>query len=202
LLVSTQGKTLKPTTINRALMRAASNWIRVQVYSIVAEREASAKEVAEQLGIRDVSNVRYHLNVLRELRLVEVARTRRRGGAIENFYRSVERPLVSEEEWKEFPPKERENFTTLAVQLINIDVARSISKGLFDQRDDRHLTRTPFHVDQEGWRELVQIHLDAFYRSLRVQARSDERRSRSAEGAVLVYSTQMLFEGDMELSEK
>jgi len=200
--VNTQGKTLKPATINRALMKAASNWIRVQVYSIVAERVASAKELAEQLGIQDVSNVRYHLNVLKELGLVEVAKTRRRGGAIENFYRSVERPLVSEEEWKEFSPKERENFTKLAVQLINIDVARSMSNGAFDRRDDRHLTRTPFQVDQEGWRELVQIHLDAFYRSLEVQARSDERRSRSSERAVLVYSAQMLFEGGFEPSEK
>src|SRR3954469_22716324 len=154
-LVNTQGKTLKPATINRALMKAASNWIRVQVYSIVAERVASAKELAEQLGIQDVSNVRYHLNVLKELGLIEVAKTRRRGGAIENFYRSVERPLVSEGVWKEFPPKERENFTKLAVQLINIDIARSISNGTFDRRDDRHLTRTPFQVDREGWHELV-----------------------------------------------
>jgi DNA-binding transcriptional ArsR family regulator len=192
--VSTPRQSFKATRISKALMRAASSPTRVQAYSIVAERIASPKEIAEQLGISDVSNVSYHLRELARLELVEIVETKKRRGATEHFYRSQHRPLVSEAEWKEFSPKERENFTTWAIQLILIDVARSMTTGVFDQRDDRHLTRTPLQVDEQGWEELVQIHLDAFYRTLEVQARSDQRRSGSREPSFLVYSTLMLFE--------
>jgi DNA-binding transcriptional ArsR family regulator len=181
--------------VPKALMQAAANPIRVHAFSIVAERAASPKEIADHLGLRDISQVDYHLGVLEELRLVELVDTRKRRGATEHFYRSVQRPLVSEEEWREFSKEERENCTTLAVQLILMDIAQSFDAGILDQRDDRHLTRTPFQVDEEGWRELVQIHLDAFYRSLDVQARSDERRSLSGDPALKVFSVQMLFEG-------
>jgi DNA-binding transcriptional ArsR family regulator len=179
----------------KALMRAAANPVRVQAFSIIAERVASPKEIAQQLGIRDVSQVNYHVEILRNLGLIELVGTKKNRGATEHFYRSVQRPLVSEEEWREFSSEERENFTTLAVQLVLMDIARSIQAGILDQRVDRHLTRTPFQVDQEGWRELVQIHLEAFHRSMEVQARSDERRRRSRDPAMLVYSVQMLFEG-------
>lgn len=190
----TKWQTLKPTEVSKALMKAASHPIRVQAYSVLAERVASPKEVAELIN-EDVSNVSYHIRELAKLKLVELVDTRQRRGATEHFYRSVQRPLVTEVEWKDFSPQERENFTTWAVQLILIDVARSMSVGLFDQRNDRHLTRTPFKVDEEGWRELVAIHLEAFYRSLDVQARSDERRAKSGEPALTIHSALVLFEG-------
>jgi DNA-binding transcriptional ArsR family regulator len=192
--MSTRLESYKGAEITKALLRAASSPIRVQAYSIVAEGMASPKEIAEQLGISDISNVSYHLRELAKLGLIAVARTEKRRGATEHFYRSLQRPLVEESEWREFSVKERENFTTWAVQLILMDVAQSLTVGAFDERDDRHLTRTPLQVDEEGWRELVQIHLEAFSRSLDVQARSDERRSQSGEQSFPVYSTLMLFE--------
>jgi DNA-binding transcriptional ArsR family regulator len=184
-----------PGKVPKALMRAAGHPVRVQAFSIVAERVASPTEIADQLGLQDVSQVNYHLGVLKDLNLVELVRTKKRRGATEHFYRSVQRPLVSEEEWRQFSGQERENFTTLALQLILLDIARALNAGIFDERDDRHLTRTPFEVDEEGWEELVQVHLEAFYRSLEIQARSDERRRTSGETAFAVYSVQMLFEG-------
>ncbi len=190
----TEWQTLKPTEVSKALMKAASHPIRVQAYSILAEQVASPKEVAELID-EDVSNVSYHIRELAKIGLIELVSTKQRRGATEHFYRSVQRPLVTEDEWREFSPQERENFTTWAVQLILIDVARSMSVGLLDERADRHLTRTPFRVDEEGWKELVEIHLEAFYRTMEVQARSDERRARSGESGMAVYSTFMLFEG-------
>jgi DNA-binding transcriptional ArsR family regulator len=196
----TEWQTLKPTEVSKSLMKAASHPIRVQAYSILAERVASPKEVAYLIK-EDVSNVSYHIRELVKLRLIEPVTTRPRRGATEHFYRSVQRPLVTETEWREFSPEQRENFTTWAIQLILIDVARSMSMGLFDERPDRHLTRTPFQVDEKGWRELVGIHLDAFTRSLEVQARSDERRAQSGEPALAIHSAMLLFEGSGAVAE-
>jgi DNA-binding transcriptional ArsR family regulator len=182
------------SNVTKSLSKAAADPIRVHAFSMVAEGAASSTEIADRLGLRDVSQVSYHLKVLRDLGLIELAGTKKRRGATELFYRSVQRPLVSEADWERFSPQERQNFTVLALQLVSMDIARSLASGTFDQRTDRHLTRTPLQLDQQGWRELVQIHLDAFYRSLEVQARSDQRRSRSGESATIFYSVQMLFE--------
>jgi DNA-binding transcriptional ArsR family regulator len=191
--VTARWPTLKPTQITKALMGAASHPVRVQAFSVVAERVASPKQVADQIE-EDLSNVSYHMRELAKLDLIEIVDTKQRRGATEHFYRSVQRPLVTEEEWKKLPDHERENWTTRAIQLILIDIARSMSLGAFDSRIDRHLTRTPFQVDEEGWQELVAIHLDAFNRALEVQARSDERRLESRKPAFRVFSSLMLFE--------
>ena len=191
--MTAQWQTLKPAQITKALLGAASHPVRVQAYSVVAERMASPKEVAAEIE-EDLSNVSYHMRELAKLDLIEVVDTKQRRGATEHFYRSVQRPLVTEEEWGCLPIHERENWTTRAIQLVLIDIARSMSVGAFDNRVDRHLTRTPFQVDEQGWEELVQIHLDSFYRALEVQARSDERRSKSREPAFKAFSTLMLFE--------
>ena len=84
--MSTRLESYKGAEITKALLRAASSPIRVQAYSIVAEGMASPKEIAEQLGISDISNVSYHLRELAKLGLIAVARTEKRRGATEHFY--------------------------------------------------------------------------------------------------------------------
>jgi hypothetical protein len=47
-----------------------------------------------------LEHVGYHVRVLRELGCIELVRTARRRGAIEHFYRAVERPYLTDREWK------------------------------------------------------------------------------------------------------
>jgi hypothetical protein len=58
------------------------------------------------------------------------------------------------------------------------DATQALAAGTFDARGDRHLSRTPMLVDEEGWRELVEIHATALKATLEVQAASAERMSK------------------------
>lgn len=184
----------KAISLNEKLVRAVSHPVRVKAFVIMAERPpASSKQIAEELG-EDLSNVGYHVRELARLEMIELVDTKQRRGAVEKFYRAIERPLVTEADWETMHPAERAAFSTYVVQLVMMDISRSIDAGRFDLRTDRHLSRAPLLVDAEGWRELAEIHADALYRTLDVQARAAGRMAEGGEEGFHVYSTSMLFE--------
>jgi len=68
-------------------MHALSKEARLRILSILAERVASPKEMAEELG-EGLSQVSYHVSVLRECKLIELVGKEPRRGAVEHFYRA------------------------------------------------------------------------------------------------------------------
>jgi hypothetical protein len=55
-------------------------------------------------------------------------------------------------------------------------------------------------VDEQGWRELIEIHEKAFRASLETQARSAERMRKSGEAGIEGRSVQALFEPERKPS--
>ena len=41
------------------------------------------------------------------------------------------------------------------LELILYDAVAAMEDGLFDERDDRHMSRTPLILDEAGWEELL-----------------------------------------------
>jgi len=77
-----------PPPVNCGHMQALSNEDRVKVFAVLCERVASPKQIAEQLG-EGLSQVSYHVSVLRECGLIELDHTVPRRGAVEHFYRAA-----------------------------------------------------------------------------------------------------------------
>jgi DNA-binding transcriptional ArsR family regulator len=77
-----------PPPLNCRHMQALSNEDRVKVFAVLCERVASPKQIAEQLG-EGLSQVSYHVSVLRECGLIELDHTVPRRGALEHFYRAA-----------------------------------------------------------------------------------------------------------------
>jgi DNA-binding transcriptional ArsR family regulator len=183
----------KALSINEKLVRAASHPIRVAAFSMMAERSTSPAEVAKAID-EEVSNVGYHVRQLEKLEMIELVDTKQRRGATEHFYRAIERPLVTADEWARFDQDERAGFSTYIVQAAMMDIARALAAGTFDRRDDRHLSRTPMILDQQGWEDAVQLHADTLYRSLEIQAEATARMAGTEEERLHVYSQIYLFE--------
>ena len=55
--------------------------------------------------------------------------------------------------------EERGEISDFTWDLIEKEVKGSIEEGLFDQRLDRVLARTPVVLDEDGWRELSELHI-------------------------------------------
>jgi DNA-binding transcriptional ArsR family regulator len=152
--------------------------LRVQSLTLLTERVASPKELARQLGV-GVTKLSYHIRELEKVGLIELVDEKKRRGAVEHFYRATIRPMLDNEESEKLSLEERQAFSACIVQRTIWDVARAFDAGTIDERVDRHLTRAPLLVDEEGWRELVEIHAEALQATLDAQAASAERIAQS-----------------------
>ena len=152
--------------------------LRAHVLAILNERVSSPNQMAEELG-EPLGNVSYHVKALLELQCIELVSTTPRRGAVEHFYRAIERPYFSERDWNRLPRSLRRAISDVGLQLIWDDVADAIDGGTFEARTDRHLSRYPLVLDERGWEELGELLTGLFEQTVRDRVR--ERRAPGGE---------------------
>jgi DNA-binding transcriptional ArsR family regulator len=73
--------------IDQRLVKAVSHPLRVEVLeAIIGRGEVSPTQIATNLE-QELGKVSYHVNVLKDCEVIELARTRQRRGALEHFFR-------------------------------------------------------------------------------------------------------------------
>jgi DNA-binding transcriptional ArsR family regulator len=180
-------------TMETTLAAIVAHPTRARCFVILAERTASPVEIAQEIG-KDVGHVGYHVRKLQQLNLIELVNERPVRGAVEHFYRAIERPVITEDEFVEQSIDEREAFTRYTLQLLVTDIARAMDEHTFDKRQNRVLVRMPMVVDADGFQELSDMHTEVFERTMDIQARSAERLTKSDEDSIPTISTSMFFE--------
>lgn len=166
---------------------------RARAFTILNDRTASPVEIAQEIG-KDVGHVGYHVRKLLQLDLIELVDERPVRGAVEHFYRAVERAMVTEEEFAALSIPEREGFNRYGMQLLVADVARSMDQEVFAARTNHIIVRTPMVVDEEGFQEMSELHTEMMDRTLEVQARSAERMAGSGKDGISTISASLFFE--------
>ncbi|MFL5827948.1 MAG: ArsR/SmtB family transcription factor [Thermoleophilaceae bacterium] len=160
--------------IDQRLVKALAHPLRVRLLAILNERVASPNELAQEVGA-DLGVVSYHVRTLNKLKAVELVRTEPRRGAVEHYYRATRRPFFAGRDWTDLPESVRRSISAETLGLMWDDVEKSTSNGAFDSREDRHLSRTPLVLDDQGWDELGQLLADLLHRALDIQAESASR---------------------------
>lgn len=168
-----------------SLVAVVSHPLRAKCLVILAEKTASPKELAEALNEPDVSNVAYHVKVLRDLGKIELVDTAQRRGATEHFYRAVERPFLSAEEHEELSADERQDWLESIFQDIVIDAETAITAETIAKRPEMCLNRYPTQVDEQGFRELSKLLEEAQSRAFDIQAASNERVSKDPDAQTI-----------------
>jgi DNA-binding transcriptional ArsR family regulator len=174
------------------LVKGLGHPVRTECLTILAERTASPRELSELLN-HDLSNVSYHVRVLVELGLAELVAEESVRGAVAHFYRAVERPLVSATEWEEMPLAVREAMSANGLEVLFKNVSTAIEEGTFDDRPDRHLTRTPLLLDSEGFARLSGLMDELLEAVLTEQAAAAERMNESGERPIHSVAATALF---------
>src|SRR5215203_4374442 len=82
--------------------RALANPLRARLLFEYQREAISPSRLASRLG-KPLNLVSYHTKVLVELGCIALARTQRRRGAIEHFYRAVALPLLEDDAWEQLP---------------------------------------------------------------------------------------------------
>jgi DNA-binding transcriptional ArsR family regulator len=181
------------TSMETTLAAIVAHPTRARSFLILAERTASPAEIAKEIG-KDVGHVGYHVRKLQQLDLIELVDEKPVRGAVEHFYRAIERPVVTEEEFVGQSIDEREVFTRAVLQLHVADVARAMDEHTFDARANRVMVRMPMLVDEEGFQELADLHTEMYDKVLEVQAKSAGRMTGSQEEGIPTVSSSMFFE--------
>jgi DNA-binding transcriptional ArsR family regulator len=174
------------------LVKGLSHPVRTECLTVLSDQVASPREISEIIE-EDLSNVSYHVRVLSELGLIELVGEEPVRGAVAHYYKAVERPLVSEEEWEELPPAVRAAFSAHSWDVLIKDVTKAIEKGTFDNRSDRHLTRTPLLLDSEGFSRLSKAMDELLEQVFEEQAASAARLNKSGERPIHAVAGTVLF---------
>ena len=158
----------------KAMGAVVSHPIKARCLTILADRVASATEIAREIG-GDVTGVSYHVRTLKDLGLVEEVGQRPARGATEHFYKAVIRPCISDEEEAGLTIHDRSVFTELILSVFAANATTALDAGTFVERADHHATRVPVRVDEQGWSDMGAAYMELFERVFEIQAESAER---------------------------
>jgi len=148
--------------------------LRAKIWTVLAEDVASPNELSRKFG-EEIPDVAYHVKVLRENGVIELAMTRQVRGAVEHFYRAIQRPLSDEVDTATRSVENRNAFADHILRTFFADAVLSLGDGVFGERPDHCVARVPLLADEEGWRELALMYDEVIHRTLEIQAESASR---------------------------
>jgi DNA-binding transcriptional ArsR family regulator len=195
--LATKTKTKKKGSnsgVDQRLVKALAHPLRVEILIILNERMASPNELSKELE-EGLSQVSYHVKVLKDFECIEMVKTEPRRGAVEHYYRATARAFLSDREWQKLPESIKPGMSAAVMKMLISDVIEAMNGGTFDSRDDRHMSWTPGVVDEQGWTESVDLINETLDRAIAIHTASAKRLAKSGEEGIPATTVLMNFEG-------
>jgi DNA-binding transcriptional ArsR family regulator len=165
--------------VDQRLVKALAHELRVAILATLNERMASPNELAKELG-EGLSQVSYHVKVLKDYNCIELVKTEPRRGAVEHYYRATSRAYLSDREWQELPDSVKPGLSADLLQMIVDDAVAALEESTFDDRETRHMSWTPMRLDEEGWGEVTEVLNDTLEKIFDIQGTSAKRLAKSS----------------------
>ncbi|MGC1165887.1 MAG: winged helix-turn-helix domain-containing protein [Solirubrobacterales bacterium] len=185
-------KIKKKEGVEQIVAKAFAHPLRVQILIILNERVASPNLLSQELD-QSLNLVAYHVRVLEKYDCIELVDTKQRRGATEHFYRATRRQFLSDAEWARMPEALRPGLSGAMLKAVFDDIEEAVSKGTFDELEDRHLSRVPMVVDKQGWGDVTTLLLGTLDRLLEIQAEASERIANGDEPGMLTKVEMLHF---------
>jgi DNA-binding transcriptional ArsR family regulator len=185
-------QTLRGDGVDRRLVKVLAHPLRTRILQVLSARVASPNQIAQELDA-PLGNVSYHTRILLEHGCIELVDTQPRRGAIEHFYRGIERPWLDEAAWAELPPAMRSQLAGQTLSDLLADARAAGDAGSFE-RTSAHITRTRLDLDERGWDELTALMDATLEEAMKIQAESSNRRAESGAESVHAELGLLFFE--------
>lgn len=194
------------TFIDRRLIEALGHPVREHILAVLNERIASASEIGEELGA-DVSSFYHHVEELEKLGFIERVKMEQRRGWREHFFRAKRTVFFSDEDWRQLPRTVKDDQAASNLQLLFGDVVAAVEEETFNARDDRHVSWTPGFVDEQGWKEALDLMNTTMENLCSIREAAALRLSESGERGLPATLAMLAFEtpspaGDSAASER
>ncbi len=196
-----KGRAKSKRGVNQALVKSLAHELRAEILAILNERMASPNELAKELN-EGLSQVSYHVKVLKDYEVIRLVKTEPRRGAVEHYYRATSRAYLTDRDWHELPKSAREAMSADLFQMILDDAVASLEEEVFDERENRHMSWTPMVVDEQGWKEINGL-LDATLKQvLKAQAASVKRLAKSKQEGINMSVAMLGYEVPEKAAKK
>jgi DNA-binding transcriptional ArsR family regulator len=169
----------KRQEVNQRFIKALAHELRVEILGILTERMASPNELAKALD-EGLSQVSYHVKVLKDYELITLINTEPRRGAVEHYYRATASTLLPAKEWRGIDGGLR--------TAIGAGLASELFDGLADAVEANKLTDAATHIgrtllvlDAEGWENVI-ASAERFTKEVEKEQRESAARVAEANG--------------------
>jgi DNA-binding transcriptional ArsR family regulator len=189
----TKTKTKTKSGVDQRLVKALAHPLRVEILTILNERMASPNELSKELD-EGLSQVSYHVKVLKDFECIEMVKTEPRRGAVEHYYKATARAFLGDADWKKLPESVKPGMSAAFVGALIDEVVTALNAGTFDAREDRHTSWTPGVVDQQGWDESVDLVNETLDQAIEIHAASAKRLAKSGEEGIPTTLALLHFE--------
>jgi len=78
----------------------------------------------------------------------------------------------------------------------------ALEAGTFNSREDRHFSRTPLILDEQGWKDVAALLAETLDRVLEIQVENSSRLAKSDENGIVAKVDILHFESPVFDSEK
>jgi DNA-binding transcriptional ArsR family regulator len=181
-------------SVDQRLMKALGHPLRIGILTVLNDRIASPNELSKILE-EGLSQVSYHVKVLKDYDMIEMVKTEPRRGAVEHYYKATSEVFLSSGQLKLMPKSaQRKAFGGVLVELGE-DMNTSLETGTFDKRPNWVVARDPRMMDSQG-REEAEIEAAKFlaaYKEIGVRASKRLRNGESdpvpTTAAVLIFGS-------------
>lgn len=171
---------------------AMSHPLRARCLRLLVERDVMSPSELSHALKAPLSDVSYHVRRLEELECAELVSTRPVRGAVEHFYRAIERHLVDTDEFHELDPIVAEDVVCDSFQRVVDDFVASRKAEMVGFDSEFHLTRTPLILDIDGYREGLDAVERCRLELSEIERKSAERRDKSGAPSIRL-SASLLF---------
>jgi DNA-binding transcriptional ArsR family regulator len=140
--------------IDDRLMKALSHPLRIQILTLVNNRPWSPNEIHKELD-EGLSQVSYHVRVLfKTFKMIELVKTEPRRGAVEHYYKAVDRVFAREEIAARLPESARLMLRDRIIEDADRDIQEALAAGTFYQRKDVHADWIPMDLDDQAFKAI------------------------------------------------
>jgi hypothetical protein len=185
------------TSVTEARLKVMSNAKRRTILMTYRDKGPIAPiEVSYDTGL-SISDCSYHSRELKKYGFIELVKTEPVRGAIKSYYVATERHVVDQHEWEILDDVLKEGVLLDGINPLLKDFSKAANTGKFGDDGRFHLTRMPVRaVDQQGYDELLEAHLELMSRVDDIAGRAADRMAESGERPISATSGQQLFEVD------
>ena len=179
-------------TVDQEFVKALAHPLRVEILAVLNDRMASPNELSKELE-EGLSQVSYHVKVLKDYECIHMVKTEPRRGAVEHYYKATQRAFLTSDVAKLFPKSAQQRMFGTVIEDIGQDMTTALDSGKFDEREDYVVSRTPALLDGQARKEAEKLGDECIERYLLLEDESTLRRAKGEGDGEEIPTTAVLL---------